>query len=308
MRSALAAAIHSRTIAGRAIAATRVSKFCNGRLDTREWNVYVPQQPPGTAVSPAIWLRGESMRALPVRVGRIRYVLRFGAWALAVSVSLACAGTAVAGAPPGRAYERVTPAGKGGGDIVSAWNARPAGGGVSYAGFSAFDDSRWRRCAHQRVLRRPRPERMDDDRPPSGHPGWGGLPLRACAPCAHRRLQPDARGSARPVRAGRHRHGDGLLRDPGCAQRRAAQQRRARPDGRDRGGRIVERWRPLRVPVGAERHSGPAPGLRRSRRHDGCRGDRPDRHGTPECIARRRASAAGSGSAWHPRRALGDFS
>ena len=81
------------------------------------------------------------MRALPIRVGRIRYVLRFGAWALAVSVSLACAGTAVAGAPPGRAYERVTPADKGGGDIVSAWHARPAGGGVSYAGFSAFDAS-----------------------------------------------------------------------------------------------------------------------------------------------------------------------
>lgn len=81
------------------------------------------------------------MRALPVRVGRIRYVLRLGAWALAVSVSLACAGTAVAGAPPGRAYERVTPEGKGGGDIVSAWQARPGGGGVSYAGFSAFDDS-----------------------------------------------------------------------------------------------------------------------------------------------------------------------
>jgi hypothetical protein len=81
------------------------------------------------------------MRALPVRVGRIRYVLRLGALMTALGVLLACAGTATAAAPPGRAYERVTPEGKGGGDIVSAWQARPAGGGVSYAGFSAFDDS-----------------------------------------------------------------------------------------------------------------------------------------------------------------------
>src|SRR5262245_15764347 len=96
---------------------------------------------PGRRSAPVFGWRGESMRASPVRVGRIRCVLRLGAWAMAACVSLACAGTAVAGAPPGRAYERVTPAGKGGGDIVSAWQARPAGGGVSYAGFAPFDSS-----------------------------------------------------------------------------------------------------------------------------------------------------------------------
>src|SRR5262245_16451756 len=51
------------------------------------------------------------------------------------------AAAANAAAPPGRAYEKVTPAGKGGGDLLNAWDAKPSGGGVSYTGFSAFDDA-----------------------------------------------------------------------------------------------------------------------------------------------------------------------
>ena len=81
------------------------------------------------------------MRSFSVRVGRTRHVLRLAAWAMTLSVSLACAGAAVAAAPPGRGYEKVSPAGKGGGEVIHTWNVKPSGDGASYAGLAAFDDS-----------------------------------------------------------------------------------------------------------------------------------------------------------------------
>jgi hypothetical protein len=81
------------------------------------------------------------MRAVPVRVGRIRYVLRLGALMTALGVLLACAGTATAAAPPGRGYEKVSPAGKGGGEVIHTWNVKPSGDAATYAGLAAFDDS-----------------------------------------------------------------------------------------------------------------------------------------------------------------------
>src|SRR5262245_34280062 len=60
---------------------------------------------------------------------------------LAAVLTSALAASAASAAPPGRAYERVTPTGKGGGEVASVWHARPAGGGVSFAGFAPFDNS-----------------------------------------------------------------------------------------------------------------------------------------------------------------------
>jgi WD40-like Beta Propeller Repeat len=80
------------------------------------------------------------MRSFPAAAGRAVHVRMLLGVLAAATVALTAASVATA-APPGRAYEKVTPAGKGGGEVVSTWHARSSGDAVSYAGLAAFDQS-----------------------------------------------------------------------------------------------------------------------------------------------------------------------
>jgi len=81
------------------------------------------------------------MRSFPAAAGRTFYVrMLLGVLAVATA-ALTAVSVASAAPPPGRAYEKVTPAGKGGGEVVATWHARAAGDAVSYTGLAAFDES-----------------------------------------------------------------------------------------------------------------------------------------------------------------------
>jgi WD40-like Beta Propeller Repeat len=81
------------------------------------------------------------MRSFPAAAGRVFFVRMLLGVLAAATAALTAASAATAAAPPGRAYEKVTPAGKGGGEVVATWHAKSTGDAVSYTGLAAFDES-----------------------------------------------------------------------------------------------------------------------------------------------------------------------
>ena len=78
------------------------------------------------------------MRATPARAGWSSHVRLLLGLTAALLAALTAASVASAAAPPGRAYERVSPLDKGGGDVVVGWGAKRDGGGAAYSALSAF--------------------------------------------------------------------------------------------------------------------------------------------------------------------------
>jgi Tol biopolymer transport system component len=76
------------------------------------------------------------MRSFPAAAGMALHVRMLLGMLAVATAALTAVTTAMAAAPPGRAYERVSPADKGGGDVVVGWRA--ANGVAAYSGLAAF--------------------------------------------------------------------------------------------------------------------------------------------------------------------------